>query len=120
MFGKKNSKKPVLIGVYSLFDLEIPDTKFSPPFFSISDDLAEQAVLETMRRHSTSYEALYSSAFRRMRLWRVGSFDVFLGKLVSDRKNRYLVTGIGDLLDRDYVKHYMKTVPYPTKEEVEK
>lgn len=117
MFGKKKS---VFIGIYSMYDPEIPDAKFSPPFFSPADDLAEQALLETMRRHSTSYEALYSSAFRRMKLWRIGSFDVAAGKLVSDRKHRYLVTGVGDLLDRDYVKHYMKTVPYPTKEEVEK
>lgn len=119
MFGKKESSVP-WVGIYLIYDPAVPDVqcKFSPPFFSVNDTVACQALLETLRRHCTSFDQLYKSDFRRMDLWRIGSVDLKIGKVVADRKHRYKVENVGDYLNRDYVKHYMSSVPYPAESEV--
>lgn len=119
MFTSK-AKDATYVGIYLVYDPAVPDTaaKFSPPFFSPSDDVASQALLETLRRHVTSFESLMKSPFLRMDLWRVGSVELNHGSVVTGRKHRYRVCNVQSLLDRDYVKHYMMSVPYPKKEEV--
>lgn len=118
----KHDAKPVFVGIYLMYDPKIPDkaAKFSPPFFSPADDVACQALLETLRRHHTSFDQLYGSEFLRLDLWRVGSVDLGSGRVVSNAQHRYKVCNVGDYLNKDFVRHYMSSVPYPAKNEIEK
>lgn len=119
MFKQKDSTVS-LVGIYLIYDPAVLDKqcKFSPPFFSPNDSIACQGLLETLRRHCTSFDQLYKSDFRRMDLWRIGSVDLSTGKVVADRKHRYKVDNVGFYLDQDFVKHYMMSVPYPSESEV--
>lgn len=120
MFSKKI--EPVFVGIYLMYDPKLPEkaVRFSPPFFSVSDDVACQALLETLRRHSTSFDQLYASEFLRLDLWRAGSVDLESGKVVSSSKHRYKVCNVGEYLQKDFVRHYMSTVPYPSEAEIKK
>lgn len=113
-------RKSSYVGIYLLYDPAVPDTacKFSPPFFSPADDLACQALLETLRRHSTSFEELISSPFLRMDLHRIGSVDLNSGKLIHDRKHKYKVCNVGSYLEKPHVRNFMMSVPYPAESEV--
>lgn len=118
MFGKKRTESDSFVSIYLIYDPAVPDRncKFSPPFFSVNDVLAQQALLETLRRHVTSFDELYKSQFRRMDLWCIGVIDLYSGKIII--RDRYSVCNVGQYLDQDFVKHYMKTVSYPEKSEV--
>lgn len=117
---KKSSQSGPSVGIYLIYDPAVPDKacKFSPPFFSPSDDVAWSAVCETLRRHSTSFEELYKSLFLRMDLWRVGSVNLDTGVVINNSKHRYKVGNVGEHLNKDYVKHYMMSIPYPAESEV--
>lgn len=118
LFAKKSKH---FVGIYSILDPALSKDlpRFSPPFVSVNDSVALQALLETLRRHSSSFDNLYKSEFRRMELWRLGSVDLTNGKIVSDRIHHYKVENVGDYLDRDFVKHYMSSVPYGSDDESE-
>lgn len=115
-----SSKPSHWVGIFSILDpaMSKDQPRFSPPFFSTADDVACQALLETLRRKTSSYEELYQSLFLRMELWRLGSVDLDEGKIFKRAQHRYKVVSVRDYLDRDYVKHYMRSVPYGA--EVEK
>lgn len=110
--NKKNSDSSAIFGVYSICDPEIPDCKYSPPFFSPSDSVACQALLETLRRRCTSCEQLYSSAFSRMILFRIGSVDLRSGDLLKHRRFIYKVCQVGEFLSRDDVRRFLSSVPF--------
>lgn len=102
------------VGIFSILDpaLSKDQPRFSPPFFSTADDVACQALLETLRRKTSSYEELYQSPFLRMELWRLGSVDLDEGRILKSAQHRYKVVSVCDYLEREYVRHYMKSVPY--------
>lgn len=112
-------KNVVYVGIYSIYDPVVKDRscKFSPPFFAVSDDLACQALCETLRRHHPSFDCMMSSDFLRMELWRLGSVDLAAGNLVA-RKHHYLVCKLSEYLHRDHVFQFMRSVSYPTQEEI--
>lgn len=111
LFAKSKSNN--WVGIYTVLDpvLDKDLPRFSPPFFSTADDVACQALLETLRRHSLSFEELYSSPFLRMELWRIGSVDLNKG-VVVEHKHRYKVVTMSEYLERPHIKHYMQSLPY--------
>ena len=113
-------KKSKCFGIYSLYDPAVKDQvcKFSPPFFSPSDDIACSALCETLRRHNTSFEALIASDFLRMELWRLGSFEPCKGSLLATRSHKYRVCKLAEYFSRDYVQHYMRSLQYPSLEQI--
>ena len=114
IFSKKSEEK--CVGIFSIYDPAIPDCKFSPPFFSAADDLAKQAILETLRRKCKSFDALLKSEFLRMDLWHIGTMRLSDAKLLCLPKYRYKVCNVGELLRSPSISAYMKSVTYESEE----
>lgn len=72
-------------GIYSIFDPAAKKKafRFSPPFFSPSDQLAKGAVLETLVSRFSSLDELKASLFLNYELWYIGAFEFTSGKLLS-------------------------------------
>lgn len=90
-------------GIYSIFDpaAQNKSFRFSPPFFSPSDQLAKGAVLGTLVSKFSSLDELKASSFLFYELWYIGAFEFTSGKLLSGSqfKRRRVC------LLRDYVFH---------------